>query len=221
MRHILPLVLICAIAGLSSCKKDKDDPDVTPGDSVEVYAGVYDATTFFHQVFSPPGTFTIQWDSVNLYGHATDSLDINGDGVIDLRFELSVLNNDSLHLLNGSTPNPYPYFYVEVADGWSVAAYQASYPTGLGHTSTATFASPLEYNDRIDTHSLWKDKTANPIKLWQLNPNNGMTPPFGDWYDAKGVAYLGLVKSGMGFGWLKIDVSDTNAPILLESAIAN
>lgn len=158
---------------LFSCKKEKaPDPVVdcgTPAASIHsIRAGIYD-TTFTHVVLSPAFTFNLSWDSQNLYGSGSDSLDLDQDGSVDLFLNISLLNPDSLHLLPGM-PNPFPYFSLTTNGNMEFVQRTETVPAGLGTTVTYHWADTLHYNEEITENSNWYISSAQNIKLWGENP---------------------------------------------------
>lgn len=120
---------------ISSCKKDAKTINTTNNDgalilSNNVYAGIHD-TSFNYYELQPALEISIVWDNQNLYGYGSDSLDIDSDGNYDLFITLSLLNEDSLHLLTGM-PNPFPYCRLDSRNGLEIAFYTESFYIGLG-----------------------------------------------------------------------------------------
>ena len=201
---------------LFSCKKEvpeiiEDEPKIT---ATTVFAGVSDSTFYFFE-FINPVEINITWDNLNLYGFGKDSIDINNDGNFDLTFELSILNEDSLHLLTGM-PSPFPYLRLD--NNIDIALYSESFYIGLGQTATATFADAIDYGSRIDSIQNWEINPHSYIRMWNENPNNGMTPPFGKWYYINTVKYLGI-RLNNKYGWIEIDATNQKNPLITKFAI--
>lgn len=218
MTKIIYLVLLTFLTGFTivSCKKDSIDLNNDNSVSIaKVYAGVHDAS-FNYSEFAPPFGISIIWDAQNLYGFGSDSLDIDSNGSYDLFISLQILNQDSLHLLNGM-PNPFPSCVLNSKNGLEIAFYSESYPIGLGQTSTAIFVDRLDFNERIDLISDWETS----INMWAENPGGAGTPPFGDWYSASSENYVALKMAGNNYGWVKIDASDPKDPKILSYALQN
>jgi hypothetical protein len=207
-----------ALTFVFSCsKEDPVIPDpVTP--AAEVRAGQYDST-YVHHTFSPPMHIGVIMDSLNLYGFGSDSIDIGGDGSYDLVIGLNYLNMDSLHLLGGGLPSPFPGLYLIPENGLELARCKETFYVGLGTYATAWFADSLAYGERIDTLSNWDSPLPWSTSMWQENPNNGMTPSFGAWYDLGAVRYLGIRMPGERYGWIAVDVRDRNDPVFVGYAV--
>lgn len=200
-----------------SCNKDTvpNIDESTAAKDTEVYAGVYD-TTFTHHQFTSPVEIAISWDAQNLYSVGYDSLDIDSDGIYDLYFTLNLLNEDSLHLLNGM-PDPFPSCSVSSLNGFEVAFYSESYLVGMGQYATADFADRLELNERIDLLSDWD----TDLKMWGENPGGAGTSPFGDWYSASSQNYLAIRLNNEKFGWVEVDAFNPKNPKFISFAIQN
>ena len=54
--------------------------------------------------------------------------------------------------------------------------------------------------------------------MWNENPNNGMTPPFGKWYYINTVKYLGI-RLNNKYGWIEIDATNQKNPLITKFAI--
>lgn len=202
------------ILALSSCKKDDDNP---PVNTTIIQAGVYDSAFIYH-AFSPALKISINWDSLNLYGFGTDSTDLDTDGNFDLVIDLSVLNYDSIHLLQG-LPNPFPNCRLVPKNGWEIAIYHETYYIGLGQTAVADFTDTLSYGERIDQIPSWYGETQTGIKMWGENPGGAGTPSCGGWYYAEGIKYIGLKRADGKYGWIEIDSSDPYHPVFLSYAV--
>lgn len=210
------------LLALLSCQKEKEaavpdlPPDTPPDTNVTagVYAGVYDSTFDYH-LFDPPFTITVTWDTLNLYGFGSDSLDLGADGDYDLLLHLAKINPDSIHLLNGM-PNPFPYCKLHAQGNLEIATYSESYPIGQGQTGTAVFADRLDHGENIDSIPDWQ---TGDIKMWGENPGGAGTPPFGDWYYAGSENYLAIRVNGNRFGWIRMDGEDPKNPAIVSYAI--
>lgn len=208
-------ILIIVDLMIVSCNKDTvplTDEDITSANT-EVYAGVYDTTFSYHE-FTSPIEITVSWDSQNLYGVGRDSLDLDSNGTYDLLITLNLLNEDSLHLLNG-IPNPFPSCVLNAQNATEIAYYTETYYIGLGQTATATFADRLDFNERIDLMSTWGES----LKMWSENPGGAGTPPYGDWYSATAENYLAFKINDDNFGWIAIDSSSPKNPKILSYAV--
>lgn len=172
------------------------------------YAGVYDTSYTFHEII-PFLQIPITWDSQKLYGFGKDSIDLDENLSYDLIIEVCILNEDSLHLLNGQLPNPFPYTSLSPKNGLEIAYYTESYYIGLGQTGTKNYADTLPYGSRLDLIQNWfnVNETVKRISLWQMNPGSGMNPSFGGWYYALNTKYIGIRMNHNKWGWIEVDIS--------------
>jgi len=203
-----------------SCKKDEiSSNNSTTTDSTDyTRAGIYDSN-YIHTAFSPAFKINITWDSLNLYGYGQDSIDLNSDGVYDLIFKLSLLNYDSIHLLNGGMPNPFPYCDLKTKNGFEIAMYTESYPIGLGQYGSKDFVDTLSYNKLINTISNWKSGENSDLVIWGENPGTTGCPSFGGWHYVQDIKYIGLRKDGNKYGWIEADFTDTYNPLFISFAL--
>ncbi len=148
---------------------------------------------------NPAFELSISWDSLNLYGAGRDSLDIDTDGVFDLILSCSLLNQDSIHLLAGQEPNPYPYYKVELRNGYLVQATVESV-SGLGDIY---WVEPLDFKNKITEKETW---TAGPTYLWKENGTPGF-PTFGPWYNLNEIQYIAFNRMNK-LGWMELDPTD-------------
>ncbi len=209
---LLTTICILFIITILSCKKDpllSNDINETP-----VYAGIYDTSFNYHE-FSPSIAISVTWDSLNLYGYGKDSIDIDLNGSYDIIIDVSFLNYDSIHLLNGS-PNPYPHYGLKLRNGMKVAIYEEFYPIGMGAFGSFVWIDTLQYGKRIDQISEWNEYEC--IEMWMKD-----LPPValsnGCWYYAESTKYIGIRKDNNKFGWIEIDATDYENLIFVRYAI--
>jgi len=164
--------------------------------------------------FTPPIFFDNVYDDQGLYGRAEDSLDLDGDGVFDLRFVLQVIEEDSLHLLTGP-PNPYPNLRVYTLNETEVAFQSISYPIGMGQTSSGKFARALLTGEPVYTLSDWFEEHPVGLAMWQESPA-ASSYPVGPWYSLDQVAHLPCRLDGR-LGWVRIDLEDRDAPQIIST----
>ena len=193
-------LFILTLGLLFSCKKDEEG-DVVPLFPNVIRAGVTYALQW--DTLNPNLELSINWDSQNLYGTGSDSLDIDGDGDFDLRFECSLLNQDSLHLLGGQEPNPYPYFRITPSNAYTIRTKAEAVPIGMGQTTTVYWVDSLNYDDKIKNDDLW---TSSTINLWQENPSGG-TISFGPWNSVTSTKYIAFNRLNK-LGWIEVDALD-------------
>jgi len=181
MKKVEYIIIACFILLVSTCKKEAD-----PGEYI--LAGIID-DSFYHFEFSPDKTIAISWDSLNLYGFGKDSLDLDNDGNFDLVFNLQIINNDSLHLLDG-LPNPFPYLYVIHRNSAGISTLTETFYSGLGSTGTATYANAFMLNDKIYKNGEWSEVDEESQNLWGDNPSNYY--PKGKWFNLNETGFLGV-----------------------------
>ncbi len=167
-----------------------------------VYAGVYDET-FIVTEFSPPLNIEIVWDKDNIYGFGSLSLDIDGNDIDDLVFNLSNYNLDYFKKLQ-IAPYYFPSTGITPYDNFEFAFIEVGFYAGLGSYSSTDFVHKISYQDRIDNLPLWKENYA---ALFQENPTEIF--PFGPWYSADGIYYIGIRKDNK-FGWIEIEMNGLN-----------
>lgn len=195
------VILLLGLSLLVSCKKDEEG-DVVPLFPNVIRAGVKNGLQW--DTLNPNLSLTINWDSQNLYGTGADSIDIDDDGDFDLRFECSLLNQDSLHLLNGQEPNPYPYFRITSSNAYSLRTKSESVPIGMGQTTTVYWVDSLNFDDKVKNDDQW---SASTLYLWRDNSGQFGVFTNGPWYtisDKKYIAFNRLNK----LGWIELDASD-------------
>ena len=148
---------------------------------------------------NPTFELAIMWDSQNLYGTGKDSIDIDGDGGYDMIFSCSLLNADSIHLLNGQEPDPYPYFKVEPRNGYLIQCTEETI-SGLG---SVYWVDALQFNAKITENELW---SSIETFLWKENGTPGI-PSFGPWYALDDTRYIAFNRLNK-LGWIKLDPLD-------------
>lgn len=205
------MVLSCAAVVLASCSKKKNDKPVP----IQVNAGIYNSS-FHYMVWQPEKHIPITWDSLHLYGQGKDSIDLNLDGSYDLTVTLGTLNHDSIHLLGGYMPDPFPHCYLTARNGFQMAFVKKSFYVGLGQTTQVYYVECFEYEEHINSSTDWRSAG----RLWHDNPGGGGTPPLSDWQTSGETRYIGLRMNEFFYGWVKVDVSDPQDPIFLSMAIA-
>ena len=174
-----------------------------------VYAGVIDEN-FTVTEFSPPLVIEIIWDKDNIYGFGSLSLDIDENNIIDLVFNVSNYNIDYFQKLqkpdvfNPFTPYYFPSTGITPYDNFEFAFIEVGFYAGLGSYSSSDFVHKMNYQDRIDNLPLWK---GNYAAMFQENPT--FIFPFGPWYSADGIYYIGIKKENK-FGWIEIEMNGLN-----------
>ena len=167
-----------------------------------VYAGIYDEN-FIVTEFSPPLEIEIIWDKDNIYGFGSLSLEVDENNIVDLVFNLSNCNNDYFNKIP-STPYYFPSTGITPYDNFEFAFIEVGFYAGLGSYSSTDFVHKMNYQDRIDNLPLWKENYA---AMFQENPT--FIFPFGPWYSADGIYYIGIKKENK-FGWIEIEMNGLN-----------
>ncbi|HNQ12218.1 MAG TPA: hypothetical protein PKH65_08290 [Bacteroidia bacterium] len=214
MRSILLYLLI--ITCIACEKNTLTQASQSSPTNQSIRAGIYD-TTFIHHQPATAIALNIVWDSQNLYGSATDSLDLDLDNQSDLYLNLRLLNPDSLHLLSGM-PNPFPYLSLGTTGNMQFMQRTETVYAGLGTIVTYHWADTLSYNQTIADTSNWYIHSSNFIKLWGENPGSIGTPGFGTWYTLNDIRYIAFMKN-QKLGWIAINNSNRNNPLITEWAI--
>lgn len=210
IRHMRLTFFLISVLLLIGCKDEEDPPLPVPRSLV---AGqVEDSINY--RPFEPPLVLNPEYDDQGLYGVAKDSLDLDGDGTFDMVFELNILEEDSLHLLEGE-PNPYPNFQVFPKNSYAVGIEPVIFAIGLGSVSTADFVAPLVEGQSIDSLPDWHAAEAGGLVFWQETPASSMYPP-GTWYDLDESRYL-VFRSGGRYGWMHWDLSNRERPTLIST----
>lgn len=212
MKFIFPILFSVSLLFVS-CKKDGNS---SPLFNNTIKAGVITPVFMTGDTLTPSLELMINWDSQNLYGFGEDSLDFNQDGIIDFRFTCALLNQDSIHLLNGQMPNPFPYFRITGVNGTLVRLRTEEAPIGLGQTTTLYWADTVGYENQISEKNTWGGTTLN---MWQENPSPG-TMSFGPWYAVSGTRYIGFSRIEK-LGWLEIDATNHEQIKVLSVAYQN
>lgn len=211
--NLFLLILVFFIAG---CKKLNQPPSTVV--ILDNQSSSWNITNF-----TPALNFNVHWDVNDLYGSAEDSLDIDGDNQFDIVFRLKLINQDSIHLLGGGMPNPFPGFsaYCPNSSGWEMATEKELMYAGLGTVVTWYWIKPLIMGYDLTNHDVWKT-SAN---IWQENPIPFQLS-FGPWYSTQDIRYIGL-KKNRTFGdiifplysWIELDCTDRQNPKIIRVAV--
>lgn len=207
------VVTLMLAALLIACKKETVEPEPM----ATVFAGVFDTTFGYYQ---HPGNTVMEvtWDSLNLYGRAEDSVDLDLNGSFDLYFEVVRFNFDSIHLLNGpSYPLNYPKCVVRSSTEYEFSMYKVNYGTGHGQVGQYWYVGRLDANDPVDTRAYW----SREAELWTSFPPSLFAPPGSAWFQADGSDFIAIKRGEYQYGWVEIDASDRNNPIVKSFAIQN
>lgn len=209
---VYSLLILVVYLALYSCKKEEVIyEDLNEIEEVAIHAGETD-TTFFTYTFINPMSVDVVYDSMNLYGHGSADIDFDFNGSSDLIFSIDVINPDSIHLLNGSIPNPYPNCSVLTSNNLSVVMQEESLMIN-GNLSTVFWCDTIQNGELIDENLNWSE-VGTELNLWR--EIDGI--PNGCWLNSNGIRYLGF-KLNDKFGWLAIDATDVQHPMLIEFAI--
>jgi hypothetical protein len=208
----LIFILSLLLLSVAACKKEQPiDNQLAETELPPVYAGEED-TSMFSYTFPNPVAITVNYDSMNLYGNGISTLDFDFDGVTDLTIAMDILNQDSLHLLNGLTPNPQPNCIIE--GGANIAIAMTSETLQInGNLSTVYWCDTIQQGQKIGAHLEWSEVNTQ-LSMWK-ETGSGVA---GCWIDADGINYIGF-KFNEKYGWLAIDVTDSYNPLLIKFAI--
>jgi hypothetical protein len=207
--NLFLLFVLTSFFMLLSCSKD-DIPKKT------LLAGDTTAAAF-NESYNPPLELELIWDEQNLYGTAIDSLDLNQDQLHDVFFRLIALNPDSIHLLNGEMPNPFPSLYIYGRDSlFETATIAETVYVGLGTTAQFYWVDTLNAGQIIDETLQWKPAQNWGEKLWSENPVSMLTK--GPWFEKNQAAFLAFRLRG-AMGWIKMDTYQTDNPKIMSFAL--
>lgn len=191
-----------------SCKKDNQDEFLLDSfESSKVYAGVSD-TSLFNYTFINPISIDITYDSNNLYGIGSKAIDFDLNGIDDLIIKMNIVNQDSIHLLNGYDPNPFPSCLVESNSSLSVAMVSQQVMSTT-HYWCDTIVEGQEINSELE----WSNINVQ-LDLWK--ETNGVN--IGSWSLINGISYIGF-KFNDKYGWLEVDATDPLNPIFTKFAM--
>jgi len=219
MKNYFTISILLIILTTIACGKD-NEPEIN--DSIQM--GYHDDSFIYHKYASPISPIMV-WDSLNLHaiGEATIHLQTN-NGTVDIVFTLSLLNPDSIHLINSVSPEPYPYLYLKwLADFDPVAEYETVY-VGQGGSAKVFSIKPLDYMATIDNSSTYTSRLSEnrSLRLWEVPPSDsgpqGLTN--GPWHNLASIKYIGFNNNGK-LGWIKIDNTNQLQPKIISWAIRN
>jgi len=218
MKNYFSISILIIILTFIACGKDKE-PDIN--DSIQV--GYHDDSFFYHKYANPISPIVV-WDSLNLQAMAKEIIHLQtNDGIVDIVFSLSLLNGDSIHLIDSLSPEPYPYLYLKWGANFDpVVEYETIY-VGLGSTAKVFSVKPLDYMTTIDNNSNYSSRLTNnrSLRLWEVppsggGPSQGLTN--GPWYNLTSIKYIGFNNNGK-LGWIKIDNTNRRHPKIISYAI--
>lgn len=209
MNKLMLLFILMSFIMLPSCSKnDIQNKTLLAGDTTNVA---------FYKFFNPPVQLDLTWDEQNLYGNATDSLYFDDYPDFNVFFHLIVLNRDSLHLLEGELPNPFPSLHIYGQDSLlEIATISETAYVGLGTTAKFYWVEALEQGQVIDESSYWKSANYQGEKLWSEHPVSLLSN--GPWFEKAQPAFLAFRFKG-ALGWIKMDTQATDNPKILGFAM--
>lgn len=206
--------LIVLLIGVfyNSCKKEVEDEylseSFTPS---RVYAGVSD-TSLFNYTFVNPVSVEVIYDVDHLFGYGSSIIDFDLNGVNELSIIMNVINQDSIHLLNGSLPVPSPSCSIETSLSLSIAMINEDVIIN-GYPSNYQWCDAISTGQEVGSNLEWSDVNSE-LDLWcQINGNN-----LGEWFSIGGVSYIGF-KLNDKYGWLEVDVTNPLNPIFTKLAM--
>lgn len=214
-RALFFLTLSAIFSNLTSCTKEKETID-----SSNVKAGIY-FSDYVHYAYPSPLSVQISWDSQNLYGNGQEFIDVNLDGVWDLKIELNIFNTDSFNVINNGFPNSFlPSCNLTGANGIEFIGYTTVDSISSAGPTIINWSEPLEYRTPINVNSDWVSQTK--IMFWKFRPflSTGLGLSRGNWFYVDGVRYIGFRLNG-NYGWVSIDATNPYDPRIIEFAMLN
>jgi len=218
MKNYFAISILLIILTVMACGKDKE-PDIN--DSIQV--GYHD-DSFNYYEYAIPVSPVVIWDSLNLHaiGEETIHLQTN-NGTVDIVFTLSLLNPDSIHLIDSIIPEPYPYLYLKWLGDFDPVVESETIYVGQGSSAKVFSIKPLNYMATIDNNSDYSSRLSQSrnLRLWEVppsggGPSNGLTN--GPWYNLTSVKYIGFNNNGK-LGWIKVDNTNRLHPKIISYAI--
>ena len=218
MRSYFFISILLIILTTYACGKDKE-PDIN--DSIQV--GFHD-DTFIHHEYTPPLELVVVWDSLNLQAYGKKTIHIQtSNGIVDVVMSLNLLNQDSIHLIDSISPEPYPSLMLTWnADFDPIVEFEIIY-IGQGHSAKVYSIRPLNYIASIGNNSDFSSRLSSTkkLRLWEIppsggGPSQGLT--YGPWYNLSSIKYIGFNNNGK-LGWIKIDNTNRKHPKIISYAI--
>jgi len=218
MKNYFAFSILLIILTTIACGKD-NEPDIT--DSIQM--GYHDDSFNYHEYAIPISPIVV-WDLLNLHGVGEETIHLQtSNGTVDIVFTLSLLNPDSIHLIDSITPEPYPYLHLKwVADFDPVVEYE-TVSVGQGSSTKMFSIRPLNYTATIDNISNYSSRWSESrnMRLWEVPPSGsgntqGLTN--GPWYNLTSIKYIGFNNNGK-LGWIKIDNTNRLHPKIISYAV--
>lgn len=166
--------------------------------------------------FPTPVSISVEYDSLNLYGTGSYSFDFDLDGENEITLELKLINNDSIHLLNGGSPNYYPSLSLKSNDKVSILTEEEVVYVGLGATTTLVWLKANSNGDEIKNSSDWKILNEQGVKMWYEMPL--ALSHKGTWHNVEGSKYIAFRYEDK-MGWVEVDATDFNNPLIISYSI--
>jgi hypothetical protein len=207
-------ILIVLLIGLfySSCKKEnQNNLTLDTFEATKIYAGVSD-TSLFNYTFINPMSVNVIFDTSNLYGYGATVIDFDLNGTNDLTVIMNLINQDSIHLLNGSTPNPLPNCSIESSSSLAVAMLSQELIVN-GSPTTYYWCDTITEGQEVGDDLEWSSVNTE-LNLW-IETNGSNT---GSWFLIGGVSYIGI-KFNDKYGWLEVDATDPLNPLFTKFAM--
>ena len=206
-KYILLLFLFSLF--YSSCKKEKKEYLLPESfEAVKIYAGI-DDPSLFNYTFINPMSVRITYDANNLYGRGTTELDLDLDGVTDLTVVLNLINQDSVHLLNGNLPIPAPSCSIQGNSSVAIAIRTEEIEVN-GQITMQDWCDTVSRGREINSDLNWSS-TNTSLMLWKEAV--GFT--LGTWSLIEGVSYIGFRFNGK-FGWIEVDATNPYNPLFTK-----
>jgi|GEM_PF-1629292 len=195
--RLLAILLFLSFVMVISCNKDEDEKP-------EVYAGVVNEG-MYHQTLNPPLQLQIYLDTSLHYYFGADSLDLDGNGNIDLKLVTSYGEQPALR----SSDELYDHFTLFLYNGFELATNLEEYGVGLGQTATATWVDTLSHNKKINDRPSWSE-TTTMIAMWAVPPDYVVFwGSDGPWYALTNKTRYVAIRKKSGseykYGWIEIN----------------
>jgi len=200
------------IISLVSCRKD----EIIMGNTIPFLIVGAETPEVSIMSFPSPIPISVVYDTLNLYGNGSYDFDFDLDGESEMTLDLNLINNDSIHLLNGGTPNYYPSLSLKSNNKVSIITEQEIVYVGQGGTTTLVWLKALNEGVEINNSSEWKILNEEGVKMWYEMPMP--LSHKGTWHDLTENKFIGFRYEDK-LGWIEINATDLNNPLIVSYAI--
>jgi len=167
-------------------------------------------------IYPIPISIPVEYDTLNLYGVGSYSFDFDLDGEHEITIVLNLINNDSIHLLNGATISPYPS--LSLISDKEIATLTENEEVYVGQGSTVTFSwvKALTVGETIKNISNWNELNEEGTKMWHEMPL--ALSHKGTWYDLDENRFVAFRYENK-LGWIEINATDFSNPLIIGYGI--